>query len=82
MFRMGAPDILADILRLPAEERARLALELIRSLDGEPEAGVAQAWDVEIKRRGAEIDRDAGDAMTLAEYRAHVRHRRAARANR
>jgi putative addiction module component (TIGR02574 family) len=82
MFRMGATDILADILRLPAEERARLALELIRSLDGEPEAGAAQAWDVEIERRGAEIDRDAADTMTLAEYRAHVRQRRAARANR
>ncbi len=82
MLRMGAADILADILRLPAEERARLALELIRSLDGEPDAGAAQAWDVEIKRRGAEVDRDAADTMTLAEYRAHVRQRRAARANR
>lgn len=79
---MGAPDILADILRLPAEKRARLALELIRSLDGEPEAGAAQAWDAEIERRGAEIDRDAADTMQLDEYRAHIRRRRAARANR
>jgi putative addiction module component (TIGR02574 family) len=82
MFCMGAPDILADMLRLPAKERARLALELIRSLDGEPEAGAAQAWDVEIERRGAEIDRNTADTWTLAEYRAHVRQRRAARANR
>ena len=82
VFCMGATDILAEILRLSANERARLALELIRSLDGEPEAGAAQAWDVEIKRRSAEIDRDAADTMTLAEYRAHVRQRRAARANR
>ena len=79
---MGAPDILADILRLPAEKRARLALELIRSLDGEPEAGAAQAWDAEIERRGAEIDRDAADTMQLDEYLAHIRRRRAARANR
>src|SRR5206468_2732928 len=70
---VGATDILADILRLPAEERARLALELIRSLDGEPEAGAAQAWDAEIERRGAEVDRDAAETMTLDEYRTHIR---------
>ena len=79
---MGATNILADILRLPAEERARLALELIRSLDGEPEAGAAQAWDDEIQRRGAEVDRDAAETMTLDEYRTHIRKRRAARASR
>ena len=79
---MGAADILADILRLPAEERARLALELIRSLDGEPDADAARAWDAEIERRGAEVDSDAADTMTLDEYRAHVRGRRAARAKR
>lgn len=77
-----ATDVLADILRLPAEERARLAKELIRSLDGEPETGAAQAWDAEIERRGAEVDGDVADTMTLDEYRAHVRKRRASRANR
>lgn len=79
---MGTTDILAEILRLPAEERARFALELIRSLDGEPDAAAAQAWDDDIGRRGAEVDRDAADTMTLDEYRVHVRHRRASRANR
>ena len=79
---MAAADVLADILRLPAEERARLALELIRSLDGEPEAGATQAWDAEIERRGGEVDRDVADTMTLDEYRAHSSQRRAARANR
>ena len=82
IFRMSATDILADILRLPAEERARLAHELIRSLDGEAEAGAAQAWDAEIERRGAEVDRGVADTMTFDEYRAHIRQRRAARANR
>jgi len=79
---MGATDILADILRLPAEDRARLALELIRSLDGEPDAHAAQAWDAEIQRRGHEVDADTAETMTLDEYRAHIRQRRAARANR
>ena len=79
---MGASDILADILRLPAEERARLAVALIRSLDGEPDPGAAEAWDAEIERRGAEVDIGAGETMSLDEYRAHVRQRRAARARR
>jgi putative addiction module component (TIGR02574 family) len=77
---MAAPDVLTEILRLPAEERARLALELLRSLDGTPDADAAAAWDAEIERRGAEVDAGTAETMTLDEYRAHVRARRAARA--
>ncbi len=76
---MAASDVLAEILRLPPDERARLALELLRSLDGEPEAGVTEAWDEEIHRRGAEVDAGTAETMTLEDYRAHVRRRRAAR---
>ena len=79
---MSPADMLAEILRLPAEERARLALELIRSLDAEVEPGAADAWDAEIARRGAEVDAGIAETMTVDEYRAHVRQRRAARARR
>ncbi|MFN0249662.1 MAG: addiction module protein [Kofleriaceae bacterium] len=79
---MAATDMLTEMLRLPAEERARLALELLRSLDGEPDADAASAWDAEIERRGAEVDAGTAETMTLDEYRAHVRARRAARAAR
>jgi len=79
---MSPAEILAEILRLPVEERARLALELIRSLDTEAEAGAADAWDAEIARRGAEVDAGVAETMTVDEYRAHVRQRRAARARR
>lgn len=58
------------------------ALELLRSLDGEPESGAAEAWDAEIERRGAEVESGTADAMTLEEYRAHVRQRRATRTRR
>ena len=68
------------MLRLAPQERAKLALELLRSLDGEPEPGAVEAWDEEIERRGAEVDAGTADTMTLDEYRAHVRQRRAARA--
>jgi putative addiction module component (TIGR02574 family) len=79
---MATTEMLAEMLRLPAEERARLALELIRSLDGEPELGADEAWDAEIDRRGAEVEAGAAETITLAEYRAHVQRRRAARASR
>jgi putative addiction module component (TIGR02574 family) len=74
--------MLAEVLRLPIEERAKLALELLRSLDGNPDPDAAEAWDAEIERRGAEVDAGTADTMTLDEYRAHVRARRAARASR
>jgi putative addiction module component (TIGR02574 family) len=79
---MPPADMLAEILRLPEKERARLALELIRSLDAEPEVGSEQAWDAEIARRGAEVDAGTAETMTIDEYRAHVRQRRAARTHR
>lgn len=79
---MAAPDMLAEISRPPADERARLALELIRSFDGEPEADAAAAWDAEIERRGAELDDGSAETMRLEEYQAHLGRRRAARAGR
>ncbi|HEY2734510.1 MAG TPA: addiction module protein [Polyangiales bacterium] len=78
----GGTDKLSELLGLPVEERAKLALELIRSLDDEPDADAATAWDAEIERRGAEVDAGTAETMTLDEYRAHVRQRRAARARR
>jgi putative addiction module component (TIGR02574 family) len=79
---VAATDVLADALRLPVQERAKLALELLRSLDGEPEADAAEAWDAEIERRGAEVDAGTADTMTFDEYQAHIRERRAARTRR
>ena len=79
---MSPTDMLAEILRLPLEERARLALELIRSLDTDTDPDATRAWDAEIVRRGSEVDAGTAETITLEEYRAHVRQRRAARANR
>ncbi len=79
---MAANDVLAEILRLPVQERAKLALELIRSLDGDPDNSATEAWDAEIERRAAEVEAGTAETMTLDEYRAHLRQRRAARAAR
>lgn len=48
-----ASRILQDALRLDVDERARVAAELLASLD-EAEEGVEKAWAAEIARRAAE----------------------------
>jgi hypothetical protein len=51
---MRTEDLLAAALDLPTKERARLAHELLVSLDddeGEPDPGWEEAWCVEIERR-------------------------------
>jgi putative addiction module component (TIGR02574 family) len=79
---VAAPDVLTEILRLPAEQRAKLALELIRSLHDQHDDDAAAAWDVEIERRAAAVKAGTAETMTLDEYREHVRARRSARARR
>jgi len=79
-------DILADVLALPLEERARIVRELLRSLDpdgSDDPAAIERAWTEEISRRLDELD--AGTAATedwptvRDDLRASLRARRAAR---
>ena len=53
----SAEALLDSALKLPSEDRARIAAELIASLDGIPEAGVEEAWDAEVDRRIEQVDR-------------------------
>ena len=70
-------NLLDEALRLPLDERARLVLDLIRSLDAEGDDNADAEWEVEIERRSAEVEAGTAPTMTLDEYRAHVRSRRA-----
>ena len=45
-------ELLSEALELPLEERAKMAAELLESLE-EAEAGVEEAWAREIERRVA-----------------------------
>lgn len=57
-------ELLTQALRLPATARAALAASLISSLETDPpDEGVEAAWQVEVERRTAEIDR--GDVKTV-----------------
>jgi putative addiction module component (TIGR02574 family) len=60
--------IMAEALALEPRERAAIVVELLESLDGDPEAEVSSAWDAEIKRRVDQV-RDGtvkGDALSDA----------------
>ncbi len=47
--------LLKDALTLPVEERARLAAELMASVDGAPDRDAEAAWAAEIERREARV---------------------------
>ncbi|MBM4093892.1 MAG: addiction module protein [Planctomycetes bacterium] len=53
--------LLDEVLRLPEGDRADLAVKLIESLDGKPDADVDAAWAEEIERRCAALD--AGESV-------------------
>lgn len=59
---------------LSAEDRARLAEEMLESLDGEAEAEADPAWDREIERRVAEIE--SGAVALVASEDVHAEARR------
>jgi len=60
--------------QLPESERAELALSLIESLDGPADEGVTKAWDREIERRIAQIER--GEAKLIPAEDVFTRLRR------
>lgn len=57
--------ILKDVLALPEDQRAELAVRLLQSLDREVDPEAEEAWAAEIERRCAALD--AGET-TLAEW--------------
>ena len=60
-----ADDLREEVLALPAQERARIASDLLASLDSEAidEEEIDQLWSAETQRRVAMLE--SGDAGTL-----------------
>jgi len=57
---VSAKEIIEATLKLDAKERARIAHEIIVSLDEESaDGGIEPAWEEELARRAAEIDSGA-----------------------
>lgn len=68
----SARDLFDEAMRLDPKERVALTGLLIESLDPESEAGVEQAWVVEIERRMAELDSCAVRPIPWDELRARL----------
>ena len=64
-----AKQLYDNALQLPDAERSELAAWLIESLDPDVDHDVEEAWDVEIKRRIAELDSGAVTAIPWPEAR-------------
>ncbi len=69
-------EFIANAKQLPREERARLAHEMLLSLDeGPADEGVEEAWAAEISRRAQAVE----DGTAVLENWAEVRNRIRAR---
>ncbi len=62
-----------EALKLPAEQRARLAERLIASLDDEAE--IEKEWLAEVKRRDAELDAGSVEAIPMEDALTSARTR-------
>ncbi|MBF5054633.1 addiction module component CHP02574 family protein [Alcanivorax venustensis ISO4] len=70
------PEALRDAaLALSDAERAKLARDLIASLDGPADDDVAEAWDIELCRRINEIEAGQAQLLDVEEVLARVRAR-------
>jgi len=52
---MAAADLLSNALALPVRERAKMAHELLLSLDGGADADAAETWVAELEQRASEV---------------------------
>jgi putative addiction module component (TIGR02574 family) len=62
-----------EALRLPPEERARLAQKLLLSLEALSEEELEQTWLVEADRRARELDRGEVQPVPAEEVRRQAR---------
>jgi len=69
----------ARALALPPEDRARLAHDIIASLDGPGDVGAAEAWVVEIERRVREVKDGSVRLVDWKDTRARILGRLTAR---
>ena len=71
--------VLTAAMDLDAKERARVARELLHSLDGQPDVDGHDAWTAELQRRLDDVRSGAVQPLSLDEVKALVARRRAKR---
>ena len=71
------PDLVAELSQraktLPPEDRARLAEELLASLEEAPSPKTDAAWDAEIEKRIAEVEAGIAELVPAEEVFSRVR---------
>jgi hypothetical protein len=70
---MNIDDVRREALALDLAERARLARDLLRSLDDLSESEIEQLWLDEAERRRQEVVSGAVDTVAMADALAEVR---------
>ena len=68
---MSTDELLAQALRLPRPERARLAEEMLASLE-EADEQVAAAWAEELERRSGDLEEGRVQALEWETVRAQI----------
>jgi hypothetical protein len=66
---MTVEELLAQSLSLPEHDRARVAREIIASLDGENDSDAAARWLEEIRSRAGELDAGTVEAIEWGQLR-------------
>ena len=75
---MAAADletILNQAKSLSEPDRARLAHDLLATLDGRADSGVAAAWEHEVARRLAEVENGTAKTISREELTKRLRNR-------
>jgi len=70
-----AAEKMAEVLALPAEDRAYLARQLIASLDDAADADAEALWNEVIDRRSGEMAEGRVDARSEEEMVGDIRHK-------
>lgn len=68
--------VLEEALKLPANERAEVAEQLLASLDEAPDTDVEQAWQEEVQRRLKQVERGEVKTIPWEEVQRRLRHGR------
>ena len=68
--------VLEEALKLPPNERAEVAEQLIASLDEAPDVNVEQAWQEEVQRRLQQVEHGEVKTIPWEEVQKRLRHDR------
>lgn len=64
--------LLHEAMTLTADERARLAAQLIASVDGDPDPLAEDTWLAEVQQRAEEAEANPDDAEDWAQVKARL----------